>query len=193
MGQKAVGIHHWWERMLLNNYFLNMAKILENLWLACPGLPEAFSQLVSILSMDCKHYIIATLPIPKYCIFIFTLRCVVISYVISSTAGDVPDRNFSLPFFFLHDLQEKNAFKKSNSPSSAFSCAVPSSWNVLPKKNICLPSQHHQCPISPVSWIHSILQNPIQISFSPAFSGRIYYSRTVYYHKILIYVAWLFL
>lgn len=49
--------------------------------------------------MDCKHYIIATLPIPKYCIFIFTLRCVVISYVISSTAGGVPDRNFSLPFF----------------------------------------------------------------------------------------------
>lgn len=192
MGQKAVGVHHWWERMLLNNYFLNMAKILENLWLACPGLPEAFSQLVSILSMDCKHYIIATLPIPKYCIFIFTLRCVVISHVISSTTGGVPDRNFSLPFFFLHDLQEKNAFKKSNSPSLAFSCAVSSSWNVLPKLSAS-PVNIISVPSAQSHELLSILQNPIQISFSPAFSGRIYYSRIVYYHKILIYVAWLFL
>lgn len=151
------------------------------------GLPEAFSQLVSILSMDSKHYIIATLPVPKYCIFIFTLRCVVISHVISSTMGGVPDRNFSLPFFSCMTY-EKRMPLKSQTPSLAFSCAISSSWNALPKLSAS-PVNIISVPSAQSSELLSILQNPIQVSFSPAFSGRIYYSRTVYYRKILIYVA----
>ena len=119
--------------------------------------------------MDSKHYIIATLPVPKYCIFIFTLRCVVISHVISSTMGGVPDRNFSLPFFFSCMTYKKRRPLKSQTPSLAFSCAVCSSWNVLPKLSAS-PVNIISVPSAQSSELLSILQTPIQVSFSPAFS-----------------------
>lgn len=132
---------------------------------------------------------VATLLIPKYCIFIFTPRHV-ISHVISSSIGDVPDKNFATPFFFffLHDLHEKNAFKKPNPPSLAFGCAVSSSWNVLPEY---LPL--HQPNLSQSSELLSILQKPSSNTSFPSLLRKNLLFSPVSYHRIIIYVACLFL
>lgn len=115
---------------------------------------------------------VATLLIPKYCIFIFTPRHV-ISHVISSSIGDVPDKNFATPFFFFFCMTYTKRMPLKSQTHLHWPLVV-----LFPLLGMFSPSICLSISLIFPSLVNSYpsFKNPVQIPLSPAFSGRIYYS-----------------
>lgn len=140
---------------------------------------------------------VATLLIPKYCIFIFTPRHV-ISHVISSSIGDVPDKNFATPFFFFFfcmTYTKRMRLKSQTHLHWPLVVLFPLLGMFSP--SICLSrsisSAPHQPNLSQSSELLSILQKPSSNTSFPSLLRKNLLFSPVSYHRIIIYVACLFL